>query len=637
MAENKIELRAVDELLGMKFYIPNYQRGYRWTEQQVKDLLNDINEFSPETNRNSNDTSWYCLQPLVVRQMDESDSRLKEEVDKNSWYEVIDGQQRLTTIYLVIHYFNEMWVGKSKIRVPKIKYATRNNAFKFLECLEIDNNDVTPKIEKSIDYIDYHYMKLAYGTIHEWAENKGASFNNNDFQSKFRHSTKVIWYESVGEDPIKVFTRLNIGKIPLTNAELIKALFLNRSNFHISNDNHLKLRQQEIASEWDNIEYTLQNDEFWLFLHKDCYDRPTRIDFIFDLICEQHALGEFEDIGTDDYKTFRYFYEYFKSGASNIENGWRKIKSYFQTFKEWYDDIELYHYIGFLIHQGEKLDELYKKWNNENSKEDFIIQLKDIIKNKIRKCNDLNKQYEIDKGPAKTTCKPLLLLHNIQTIVNQNKQLKSKEEYKLPVFYKFPFHLFKKERWDVEHIDSNTTNGLENEKDQKEWLKYSVLGTELSDGLKERIKAFINNDKSREPFESICRKIEQYNRSGSWKNPEKDKNKVWNFVLLDAGTNRGYGNSIFPAKRRCIIGKDQGKKYSIDEGSLEIKVEYGAIAFIPPVTKNVFLKYYNTSVDNLREWCESDAESYKLNIFETLQEFGVIDSSQNNNTTNNEQ
>ena len=270
------------------------------------------------------------------------------------------------------------------------------------------------------------------------------------------------------------------------------------------------------------------------------------------------------------------------------------------------------------------------------TKEDFIAKLKVLIIEKIRKCNDLNKQYEVDGGPAKTTCKPLLLLHNIQTVVNQNNQLKSKEEYKLPVFYKFPFHLFKKENWDVEHIDSNTTNGLEKEKDQKEWLKYSVLGTELSDGLKERIKAFINNDNGQESFESICREIEQYNRSESWKNPEQDKNKVWNFVLLDAGTNRGYGNSIFPAKRRCIIGKDQGKKYSIDEGTLEIKVEYGAIAFIPPVTKNVFLKYYNTSVDNLREWCESDAESYKLNIFETLQEFGVIDSSQNNNTTNNE-
>lgn len=637
MAENKIELRSVNELLGMKFYIPSYQRGYRWTEQQVKDLLNDINEFKPEKNKDTNEETWYCLQPLVVRRMDENDSRLEKENDRIDWYEVIDGQQRLTTIFLTIHYFNEMWVGKLKALLPTIKYATRNDGFEFLKCLEInDDQNVHTQGKVFKDYIDYHFMKQAYKTIHDWAKEMGATFNNNDFQSKFIHRTKVIWYESVDEDPIKVFTRLNIGKISLTNAELIKALFLNRSNFHVSNDSHLKLRQQEIASEWDNIEYTLQNDEFWLFLHEDCYNRPTRIDFIFDLICEQKVLGEFGNIGTDEYKTFRYFYEYFKSKSSNIENCWRIVKSYSQTFNEWFNDVELYHYIGYLIHQGEKMDELCKKWNEEKSKEDFIAKLKVLIIEKIRKCNDLNKQYEVDGGPAKTTCKPLLLLHNIQTVVNQNNQLKSKEEYKLPVFYKFPFHLFKKENWDVEHIDSNTTNGLEKEKDQKEWLKYSVLGTELSDGLKERIKAFINNDNGQESFESICREIEQYNRSESWKNPEQDKNKVWNFVLLDAGTNRGYGNSIFPAKRRCIIGKDQGKKYSIDEGTLEIKVEYGAIAFIPPVTKNVFLKYYNTSVDNLREWCESDAESYKLNIFETLQEFGVIDSSQNNNTTNNE-
>lgn len=637
MAENKIELRSVNELLGMKFYIPSYQRGYRWTEQQVKDLLNDINEFKPEKNKDTNEETWYCLQPLVVRRMDENDSRLEKENDRIDWYEVIDGQQRLTTIFLTIHYFNEMWVGKLKTLLPTIKYATRNDGFEFLKCLEInDDQNVHTQGKVFKDYIDYHFMKQAYKTIHDWAKEMGAAFNNNDFQSKFIHRTKVIWYESVDEDPIKVFTRLNIGKISLTNAELIKALFLNRSNFHVSNDSHLKLRQQEIASEWDNIEYTLQNDEFWLFLHEDCYNRPTRIDFIFDLICEQKVLGEFGNIGTDEYKTFRYFYEYFKSKSSNIENCWRIVKSYSQTFNEWFNDVELYHYIGYLIHQGEKMDELCKKWNEEKSKEDFIAKLKVLIKEKIRKCNDLNKQYEVDGGSAKTTCKPLLLLHNIQTVVNQNNQLKSKEEYKLPVFYKFPFHLFKKENWDVEHIDSNTTNGLEKEKDQKEWLKYSVLGTELSDGLKERIKAFINNDNGQESFESICREIEQYNRSESWKNPEQDKNKVWNFVLLDAGTNRGYGNSIFPAKRRCIIGKDQGKKYSIDEGTLDIKVEYGAIAFIPPVTKNVFLKYYNTSVDNLREWCESDAESYKLNIFETLQEFGVIDSSQNNNTTNNE-
>lgn len=48
MAENKIELKSVSELLGMKFFIPSYQRGYRWTKQQVEDLLNDINEFKPQ-------------------------------------------------------------------------------------------------------------------------------------------------------------------------------------------------------------------------------------------------------------------------------------------------------------------------------------------------------------------------------------------------------------------------------------------------------------------------------------------------------------------------------------------------------------------------------------------------------------
>ena len=115
-------------------------------------------------------------------------------------------------------------------------------------------------------------------------------FDENEFQTKFIRKTSFIWYESVEEDPIKVFTRLNIGKISLTNAELIKALFLNRSNFRSEDDNHLILRQQEIASEWDAIEYSLQKDEFWLFLNSPGYHRPTRIDFIFELICNQNKL-----------------------------------------------------------------------------------------------------------------------------------------------------------------------------------------------------------------------------------------------------------------------------------------------------------------------------------------------------------
>lgn len=651
MAENKIELKSVNELLEMKFFIPLYQRGYRWTEQQVKDLLNDIWEFSKKKKQ---EYEFYCLQPLVVKLMSNEEKTKCKLISNDEWYEVIDGQQRLTTIFLILSSLKD---AISILGLPTwlygMKYQRESEEFNVTNFL----NDISESREINDSYIDFFYMSSAFRTIEFWMENNNV--NKGDFcnallkyeldsnQVKPRdkaNNVRFIWYESVNEDPIKVFTRLNIGKISLTNAELIKALFLNRSNFGEKNSEHLKLRQQEIASEWDNIEYTLQNDEFWLFLHEKGYDRPTRIDFIFDLICGQNSLkleGKlYDSIGTDDYRTFRYFYEYFKSEPSNIKDCWGKVKKYFQTFKEWYDDLELYHYVGYLrcpLKNKEKvidIKELYSQWTG--TKEIFVDFLKGKIKERIKDCNDLAKQYEVDGGPAKTTCRPLLLLHNIQTVINQNNQLKSKEEYKLPIFYKFPFHLFKKENWDVEHIDSNTTNGLENEKDQKEWLKYSVLGANLSEELKEKIKAFLRNDDDRIPFEDLCQEIEKNNLSESWKNPELDKNKVGNFVLLDAGTNRGYGNAIFPAKRRCIIGKDQGKTYLVDNETLEVSLREGAIAFIPPVTKNVFLKYYNTSVDNLREWSESDAKAYKNNILNTLKDFGVVDSS-NNKTENNEQ
>ena len=58
---NTLELKSVAELQNLAFYIPDYQRGYRWTRRQVEDLLNDIFEFSQKEN-----AGIYCLQPLVV-------------------------------------------------------------------------------------------------------------------------------------------------------------------------------------------------------------------------------------------------------------------------------------------------------------------------------------------------------------------------------------------------------------------------------------------------------------------------------------------------------------------------------------------------------------------------------------------
>ena len=623
MAENKIELKSINELLGMKFFIPSYQRGYRWSEQQVKDLLNDINDFRPERINSSDEETWYCLQPLVVKKMEVYDSQLDKESDKDNWYEVIDGQQRLTTIYLIIHYFNEMWVGKQKTPLPIIKYATRSDSYDFLKYLEISDEEdaVTPGKEFK-DYIDYFYMKQAYSTIHEWACKQGSTFNNNDFQSKFIHRTRVIWYETVDEDPIKVFTRLNIGKISLTNAELIKALFLNRSNFRVSDDKHLKLRQQEIASEWDNIEYTLQNDEFWLFLNEKDYKRPTRIDFIFDLICEQNKMElndeKYKLIGSDDYKTFRYFYEYFNCSQSKIENCWKEVKAYFQTFKEWYENLELYHYVGYLIVYGHTIPDLVAEWNDSVDKDSFVRKLKEKISGVISKCPSLDFQYNID-GSNKGRCKPILLFHNIQTIVNQNKNNLDNVKYQIGIFYKFPFHLYKIESWDVEHINSNTTNEEDDMMTQKQWLLNVYLSADKT--IQTKIIDYFEESNEEERKKLFHEIKNHFPQSEDW-TPE-EKNRIWNYTLLDSSTNRSYGNALFSGKRRVIIGKDKGVKISIPrmtkDGRLQfIEEDKAESSFVPLCTKQIFMKYYSVIMSDANYWTKIDAGGYLSDIKDCL-------------------
>lgn len=265
--ENNIGLKTIGELFGTRFFIPCYQRGYRWTQQQVIDLLNDIKEFNQERD------GFYCLQPLVVKQREENtlnkirEANNLEEVKsllKGDW-EVIDGQQRLTTIYILL-----TCLGMSCPYL--LEYETRKSSAEFLKNMDsYDRND----------NIDYYFMAEAKKSVNEWMQVQ-FGLNESDkknYLEKLKEKVKFIWYETIEENPIKVFTRLNIGKIALTNSELVKALFLNSSNFLSS----IKLRQQEIASEWDRIEYALQNDEFWMFLHDEEYDRPTRIDFILDL------------------------------------------------------------------------------------------------------------------------------------------------------------------------------------------------------------------------------------------------------------------------------------------------------------------------------------------------------------------
>lgn len=561
---NSIELKTLNELSQYSFYIPAYQRGYRWTEQEVIDLLNDINEFTP---REVNDTekTWYCLQPIVVKQKRENE------------YEVIDGQQRLTTVYLILHLLNQDYVVKKQDKLFSMDYQTRKGSKEFLLNPEEENNE----------YIDYFYIHQAYKTIEHWFEEReqNPAFDKNDYRSKMKFHTKVIWYETSEDNPITVFTRLNIGKISLTNAELIKALFLNSSNFRSLDENGMKLlrlRQIEIANEWDGIETALQNNKLWYFLSDEQKD-DNRIEYIF------HLMNDTGD--TDQYSTFRFFYAKLAGKSENEMNKyWEEIQAYYQRFNEWFSERELYHKIGFILTvKISTVKELYQQ-SSILKKSEFIAYIDSKIKNYYKHQNLFDLDYE-----NKHT-KGVLLLYNILTML-QNEHDSSY----------FPFDDFKLKKWNIEHIASRKDSSSIPLVNRKEWIadvkcyidQDQTEGPLLIEKLDEMLEkeSYTNEDLFVVLFDEVTEHFNKYMSDND------DVDGVSNLALLDEKTNKGYKNAVFPLKRKCIIDLDK-------EGG-----------FVPICTKNVFLKYFSDYPPKISFWTQDDREKYELDLIRVLKNY----------------
>jgi len=628
MSSNEIGLLTISELLGRTFFIPSYQRGYRWDKQQVEELLRDINTFA--TKKEKNDKEFYCLQPIVVRKFEKDNEEITKsllsEFKNKEWYEVIDGQQRLTTIkILIIYLIMELYPGRTlydeyEKRLFEILYQTRPDSNSFLNDIDKKNSD---------EYIDYYFISEAYNVICEFFKPpeiedpqiaKKAILNtlirrtNDPIQNGM---VKVIWYETK-DMPIDTFLRINMGKIPLTNAELIKALFLQERKFD-TNPEFTKLRQIEIANEWDSIEYALQSEEFWWFLNKRKNETPSRIEFIFNLIfeVERQNNGNFDDkYGTDEYKVFRYFNDRFPDNVTykKIKDEWDRIKDYYEAFSEWFNKPVWYHYIGFLIYCDTSVIYIYKIYKGIK-KDDFTIALKNEIKNifnsiKYEK-NDKDNIYiplPYDKS-KKEMIRQFLLLFNIESIVAQyNKMMEQNNNNEDDIFiFKFPFKLFKKKNWDIEHISSFTPKQVKNKKEAKEWLDIAEMdfGDEekFTQELKEKIRLF-EDDKSDfdlSTFESIKEKIDKI--AGEDDISEEEKNSIGNLTLLIDHINRKYGNCYFRTKRRIIIEEDENGE------------------FIPVCTKNIFLKCFDREGGSRTKWRSKDITEYQNQIGKTLKDF----------------
>jgi hypothetical protein len=578
-------LKPINDLLTENFLVPSYQRGYRWTQLQVTDLLNDLWDFQSKS-ENGAKGLFYCLQPLVVKK------------SHYGGWELVDGQQRMITIFLLLTCLKPILevLGKSRFTIT---FETRSDTSgAFLHNIDKAQRDTN---------IDYHYICNAYDAIEKWFQGKDGNYKlkllqcllNDDVLGK---NVKVIWYELPDTaDSIEVFTRLNVGKIPLTNAELIRALFLRSDNF---TPGMVILKQLVIAQEWDGIEKVLQSDEVWYFLHCGDNSHPSRIEYVFQLIAREEA-GSVALID-DPYSTFHFYNEKFEGAAvPGVENEWLKVKQYFMTLEEWFSDRILYHLIGFLVQDGDDLLAI-KSSGNDIVKSAFQRVLKKRIFNRViggeLPINDnrqnLNATIEtivddLEYGPDSDKIRKCLLLFNIATLLrNTISNLR------------FPFDSFKKDSWDIEHIRSVKSGRPVRPDAQRQWLEQVsnyLSESGENENLKERVRSLLSASKmDADQFDALYNKLLEYFHE---ENDTDTDNGIGNLTLLDAATNRSYKNAVFPVKRRRVFDLDR-------DGT-----------FVPLCTKNVFMKCYSENIQNMMFWSEEDRKNYCAAIVGTLVDF----------------
>ena len=96
------EFSVLDVFRGTEYRVPIYQRNYAWTKDEIEQLLNDINDID------STFEGKYYLGSLIVNQLGAN------------YYDVIDGQQRLTTLFLMLSFLIELIEAKTTLMISSI-------------------------------------------------------------------------------------------------------------------------------------------------------------------------------------------------------------------------------------------------------------------------------------------------------------------------------------------------------------------------------------------------------------------------------------------------------------------------------------------------------------------------------------
>lgn len=670
-------IQSVKDRLVVNYRIPTYQRGYRWGEDQINDLISDLEDFydSFYLDKNVDKKDYYCLQAMIV-----------QEKSKNE-YIIIDGQQRLTTMYILL-----------SLMIKKKDYKF-NELGQFFFDTRSDTGDVLAKLRTngitSVNVVsrDIAHIVKAY-EIFETA------FENNDLYKKIEflidnNKVRFIVQDITKSkyDEIEVFENINIGKIRLTDAELIRAKLLVKIK-----DENLR---NEIATEWDEIEHSLQDDSFWYFIQDNRDDSASRIDFIFYTIARniteiikadkeaekklnsneakkkemQASVKALKRDGNNNFhELYRFFESYNLSGDLSLRDGifndaektiipfWKKVKEYYETLYKWYGDIELYNYIGIVLYIGGRdnsihaLSNLYKEKNRYL----FIEELKTrILCSFDRDVTNIWPHPDPAKEPpvfaAFSTDQAFKTLwydgRGSDTNSNQkrvmyfllwsnceylNSQMRNTNYFidnqAVNNSYRFLFDVFKSRKADIEHVDSymntediedldNDTNNMrdiwiDNIKDIVSYDKDIASDQKSKDKANELINELNNNSN----FKELIKKVKVY------------FNENENIPLATSVNNI---ESIHIDKRKIgnltLLDPNINRGYKNSPFRVKRKdiiSKSSAGVYVYPCTKMVFLKEFNPMSIDLVSWNEKDYQEYWNKLCEMFFDCFFIDQKQ---------
>ncbi len=633
------------------FLVPSYQRGYRWESEQIIRLLDDLYEFS----QSAQNTDFYCLQPIIVKQIsqDEMQVRMGQNYScntDNNYYEVVDGQQRLTTIYLILKYVQR----EDTAQFFDLEYE-RDAKSNFSRRIMLQSLRKTPI--PAPNTVDEHYFIQAYQKIKQWTQEKRKhnSDVDNDIESIIKRHTNVIWYElsNTNTDCYQIFRNINNGKIPLTNAELVKAMLLTEKNFAPDSSNPatdviirnsiIRSQQERFARLWDDIQRELSNAQMWSFITGNYdFNTPTRIDLLLKLI----VYKESHNIDERDYGLFNFFEN--KLNAKNsiadkrryIESVFENIRTTFRTIQDWYEKPLYYNFIGMIMTYSEKssrslvtenrtarlkkLADLLESYNTM-TREQFKLYLLKEVKNLIKEVtpNNIGSPHHIITSSEQFNRTEGEKEDNVINYIDNRKSI----ERWLMLFNilelndiegRFDFTVGRT-GWSVEHIKAQSSEVAKKD-DWKDYLdkekeriqlkakhinstNYNTIITSIDTFISEYNSIAASGHKPGDEFEAklhelmlrIDKDIDGFN--------EADEHRLGNLALLGIAENSMLNNSQFYEKRKKMLSKESKN--------------------FPYATRRVFLKVYSKQTLNMdySTWGKADFNSYLEIQYTRLKEF----------------